>query len=295
MAITDFPWFKIYAAETLSDENFLSWGLAERGVWITLLCHCWKEGSIPSDISKLARICSCNADAMQEHWTGIADRFRESQIPGRLICPRLEFERELSIQESEDKSQHGKKAAHARWNKYKTEMPEHCPSIARGMPSDAPQPQPQPQPMKDINPAPSPSALLPEPSSSGKPKKEKKPKIITTALRPEALEAFQAIWEAFPRRGPQKWDREAQSYVSEPQSPGSRLKAETNFQRIIDNGVASARLLYLAFYAYVTEEPKVEKGFVQQVSTFFGPEKATYLEWLDRARQIERENYQEAQ
>lgn len=143
MAITDFPWFKIYAAETLSDENFSSWTVEQRGIWFTLLCHCWKEGSIPSDTDKLARLCGCDARAFLGHWSGIAHRFHEHTDPSRLVSLRLEFERQNSVDEAQAKSNHGRKGANARWDKYKNDMLGHCPSNAHTMPNHAPQPQPE--------------------------------------------------------------------------------------------------------------------------------------------------------
>ena len=195
MAITDFPWFKIYAAETLSDENFTSWGPSERGAWFTLLCHCWKEGSIPSDETRLARLCGTDAHAMHEIWPSIADRFYKQPDGGRLVCVRLEFERQKSIEEVEGKSQHGKKAAHARWSKYKSEMLGHCSGIAPTVPDDAPQPQPQPQP-KDTSRTPPATRIKPPKKASWK-----------DSLDQEVVEAtgkVMAIWPDSSKSQPKK-------------------------------------------------------------------------------------------
>lgn len=136
MAITDFPWFKVYAAETLSDENFASWSPSERGIWFTLLCHCWKEGSIPNDTDRLSRLCGCSAQEMLEHWPSIKDRFRESE--GRLFSTRLEFERAISIAEAEKKTDKARKGANAKWAKYKESMLKSCPSNAQAEPKHGP-------------------------------------------------------------------------------------------------------------------------------------------------------------
>jgi uncharacterized protein YdaU (DUF1376 family) len=142
MAISDFPWFKIYAAETLSDEHFISWDATQRGIWITLLCHAWKEGSIPADVSILARLCGVDAQAMPGHFSGIAHRFLpHCSDPKRLICPRLEFERQQALEESARRSTHGAKGANARWQKVKQGMPGHSPGSAQPMPTDAPKPK----------------------------------------------------------------------------------------------------------------------------------------------------------
>jgi hypothetical protein len=117
-------------------------------------------------------------------------------------------------------------------------------------------------------------------------KKEKPPKKIkTTALKPECVAVFQTTWDS-PPKTVRKVDKELNDWVNEPVAKGSRMQAERNFQGIVDSGVATADELCYAFQAYCLEGIGPKKGFFQHVSTFFGPEKATYLEWLERAKQI---------
>jgi hypothetical protein len=154
MAVTEFPWFPIYADETLSDENFTVWPLCQRGAWVTLLLHCWKSGSIPSDIERLSRLCGCNAQEMQEHWSGIADRFHpHPDSTDRLISLRLEFERQKAVELANSRSEHGKRAANSRWEKYKAAMLEHSSGSAEAMPNDTLYPYPYPN-LKDVPPTP---------------------------------------------------------------------------------------------------------------------------------------------
>jgi uncharacterized protein YdaU (DUF1376 family) len=47
------PAFQFYPKDFLSDFNVTEMDWAERGVYITLLCHCWLEGGIPKE-SKMA-------------------------------------------------------------------------------------------------------------------------------------------------------------------------------------------------------------------------------------------------
>ena len=153
MAITNFPWFPIYADETASDENFVTWTVAERGVWFTLLIHCWKEGSIPSDIERLARLCGCTAPAMHEHWTSIASRFQpHPSTAGRLISPRMEMEREKSLAKAHSLSDKARNAANTRWGKGKETMLKHNSSNAQAMLDECPLPLPLPK--KDVPPTP---------------------------------------------------------------------------------------------------------------------------------------------
>lgn len=74
------------------DGRVAAMSLQERGAYITLLCLCWQEGSLPADPVRLARMVGLTPRA----WTRIADAvcacFQEAD--GRLTQPRLERERE---------------------------------------------------------------------------------------------------------------------------------------------------------------------------------------------------------
>ena len=43
------PAFPFYAGDFLSDANQMAMTLAEAGVYIRLIAHCWKDGSIADD------------------------------------------------------------------------------------------------------------------------------------------------------------------------------------------------------------------------------------------------------
>lgn len=113
-------WFKVYAAETLSDENFQGWDVAERGAWFTLLCVAWREGSIPGDQQTLAKLLHLDGGAMRSVWSAIGSRFVEHpDHPGRLSSPRLETEREAAQLLHAKKVGAGKNGARSRWDKRK--------------------------------------------------------------------------------------------------------------------------------------------------------------------------------
>jgi uncharacterized protein YdaU (DUF1376 family) len=67
--------------------------LQERGAYITLICLCWTEGSLPSDANRLARLCGIPSTMFRKLWPAIAVCFRDAG-DDRLIHPRLERERE---------------------------------------------------------------------------------------------------------------------------------------------------------------------------------------------------------
>lgn len=51
-------WMPLYIGDFLADTMHL--GATERGIYISLLMHCWQHGTIPLDDHKLARISGCS-------------------------------------------------------------------------------------------------------------------------------------------------------------------------------------------------------------------------------------------
>lgn len=110
------PWFKVYAAETLSDERFSGWTMAERGAWFTLIVHAWREGSIPADQQAISRLCHVDGVAMGTLWAAIGDRFVASpDKPGRLVSPRQEREKEDGAERLRKAKEAGSSGATKRW------------------------------------------------------------------------------------------------------------------------------------------------------------------------------------
>lgn len=116
------PAFQFYAAEFLVDENVVLMTNREVGCYIKLMAYCWREGSIPSDVAKLARLCGEDGNAMVELWQNISVCFGfvESD-PSRLIHPRLEAEREKQENHRNARAAAGKKGAEAKWAKDRKE------------------------------------------------------------------------------------------------------------------------------------------------------------------------------
>jgi hypothetical protein len=126
-------WFKVYPAETLSDELFSGWTIEERGAWFTLILVNWREGSIPSDLTTLARLLHVDSSTMRSLWSAIGSRFvRHPDVPGRLTSPRVEREREAAEHLMKQKVEAGRKGANSRWSKEKVRN-----SSRMGLPCDA--------------------------------------------------------------------------------------------------------------------------------------------------------------
>jgi uncharacterized protein YdaU (DUF1376 family) len=110
------PAFQLYAADFLADENVVCMSLNERGAYITLMCFCWREGSIPSDLESLSALCGVDIDTMSGIWKRVQKCFNpHKKNEQRLIHFRLEKERKKQKEHSKKRSEAGLKGAKTRW------------------------------------------------------------------------------------------------------------------------------------------------------------------------------------
>jgi len=112
------PAFQFYPEAFLSDENVQLMDYEERGIYITLLSHCWLEGSIPADPGKIARLLKLNVTHVATGEVDLAPIlkcFMESEDdPERLINPRLDQERTKQFEWRKKCSKGGKASARKR-------------------------------------------------------------------------------------------------------------------------------------------------------------------------------------
>ena len=108
------PAFQFYAADFLSDANVASMTYEERGVYITLLCYCWNEGSIPCRIADLRRLLRIDARRFAAVWPAVQRCFSESN--GRLTQIRLERERAKQAEFRLIQAEKGRASGRARSN-----------------------------------------------------------------------------------------------------------------------------------------------------------------------------------
>ncbi len=110
------PAFQLYAAEFLADENVVMMSNQQAGCYIKLMCYCWREGSIPSDIDRIARLCSEDSQAMAGLWGGLKACFITSPTdPQRLIHGRLDKERIKQADFKKKMAEAGTNGAKKRW------------------------------------------------------------------------------------------------------------------------------------------------------------------------------------
>ena len=102
------PAFQFYASDYLSSSKVQLMSLDERGAYVQLLCYNWQDGSIPSDIGKLAKLCGTNPKTMARIWESLTSCFVANDEPGRLVNPRLEEVRLEQKRFREKKSEAGR-------------------------------------------------------------------------------------------------------------------------------------------------------------------------------------------
>jgi uncharacterized protein YdaU (DUF1376 family) len=113
------PAFQFYPADFLADENVMLMNNRELGCYMRLMCYTWREGSIPNDIEKIAKLCVEDGSAMAQLWLAISSCFeRAPDRDDRLVHPRLDLERLKQQEHRKERAESGKKGAKSRWNKH---------------------------------------------------------------------------------------------------------------------------------------------------------------------------------
>jgi uncharacterized protein YdaU (DUF1376 family) len=113
------PAFQFYPGDFLASGKVNLMSMEEIGCYIVLLCHQWQDGSIPSEITKLARLCRTTPLHLAELWDSgpLSECFPEL-APGRLANPRLERVRQEQIAYRAERAESGRKGAESRWNNH---------------------------------------------------------------------------------------------------------------------------------------------------------------------------------
>ena len=112
MAQEKAPAFQFYPKDFLTDSHVIAMTLAERGAYITLLCLCWMDHSLPTERTSLARLCRVSAVAFDRLWPALEPCF--TVIDGRLVQPRIERERARQAQFRAVKVSAGQKGGRAK-------------------------------------------------------------------------------------------------------------------------------------------------------------------------------------
>jgi len=114
-------WFPFNVVAWLTSETARCMGNAARGAYIDLLARQWRDGSIPADVARLARLCGETADSFAAIWEEVGPCFTELDgDSSRLINLRLEQDRTEQDQARIQKTEAGKRGMAKRWAKSTT-------------------------------------------------------------------------------------------------------------------------------------------------------------------------------
>lgn len=103
------PAFQFYPKDFVTDEHVLTMDMSQRGVYITLLCFCWLQESIPSDRDAAAKLCGISRKEIDRVWPVVSARFYpDPENEGRLRHKRLDVEREKQQRWKEKSAEGGR-------------------------------------------------------------------------------------------------------------------------------------------------------------------------------------------
>lgn len=111
------PWMKFYPADFMGSGKVQMMSPAERGIYISLLCHEWQEGHLPDEPKRLARVAGATPEEMDAAWPAVRPCFNVA-ADGKLYHERLEAERRDAAERRERRrkmSEAGRKGAAKRW------------------------------------------------------------------------------------------------------------------------------------------------------------------------------------
>ena len=110
-------WFAFYPQDFLTDEKVQMMTYQEVGIYCTLLCHQWIQGSIPADPSELQDLLKLDPDSALDLMPLVAKTFfAHPRQKNRLINKRLYKEWQESKRLQGIRSKAGKKAMDNRWH-----------------------------------------------------------------------------------------------------------------------------------------------------------------------------------
>lgn len=117
---TTSPAFQFYPNDFLGSTKVQQMSATEVGAYWLLICACWLDGSLPTDMKRLARIARMKPQQFERMWNSVLGECFDVR-GDRLVNPRLEKERKKQTEYRRRQSD----AAALRWDKRRnaTAMP----------------------------------------------------------------------------------------------------------------------------------------------------------------------------
>lgn len=142
MAAERAPAFQFYPKDFLSDERVRLMSHTERGIYITLLCLCWLERSLPAAPEHLAKLVEVPVPRFRRLWEGSLSACFILGSDGRLHQKRLDEERLKQEHYSRRQSDRGKDGARARWHGQESGIAQASTPDSAGIPVSTTRPMP---------------------------------------------------------------------------------------------------------------------------------------------------------
>lgn len=122
------PAFQFYPAEFLASRKVDRMSMTERGIYITLLCQCWLDNGLPTDLDELADAVRMKPAQFKRLWENSKLRLCFQERGGKLHHDRLDVERKKQVEYRRRQAD----AANKRWDTHgnATALPPHKQSDA---------------------------------------------------------------------------------------------------------------------------------------------------------------------
>jgi len=110
------PWIKFNPTDFMLDENVMLMCDESIGLYMRILCHSWREGSIPKEPEKIMRLFGLSKHKFNKLWKELSPCFFEKE--NRLYQTRLAKELSEARKYFDQKSDSGKLGAEKRWHRH---------------------------------------------------------------------------------------------------------------------------------------------------------------------------------
>lgn len=110
------PAFQLYASDTMADKRYRSMSLEERGLYLSILCECWVNRSMPADPQSIGKWLGYSQEVIETALTEDVLSFFEMK-KSEITSAELERYRKLLEERREKQSRGGKKGAKVKWDK----------------------------------------------------------------------------------------------------------------------------------------------------------------------------------
>ncbi|MBS1729836.1 MAG: DUF1376 domain-containing protein [Bacteroidetes bacterium] len=277
------PWFKLYPADYLLDAKVDALPLEAQGILIRLWCLCARDGSIPRDVAVLARRSGVAVSVLRKHWP-ILLAFFEERGEESLVSPRLEFEILRYSEKVERLHLRAVKAGKASAAKRQLAPSRNDSTqvelvLSRGMQQEVQLKPTEAEAEAEITYPPPGTPCGEAPPARRGTRRGEAGKLWPTGWGEAAETELQSLLAEYPKKRPD----------GTRMSNGSPKELRRLWLGILQaNPQVTPRLLKLCAYEHLESEHspgvRVEQtGFVQLLSTVFGPKKASWESYLEGA------------